>query len=118
MATASDEIGDRDALGSDRCLWEESQGPRELLRRHRVYLSAVEDDSAGSGRQQSGHRFEQRGLAAGVGPDDARDLAGRQGQIKSLDDLCVTVGQMQVLGGKRMVLGHREPPERLILMMR
>ena len=124
VAAAPDEIRDGDPLGRDRALREQSEGAGDLLGRPRVERLAVQEHVARARGQQARERTQQRRLAASVRSDDRRDPAGRDGEVESVDDRAVAVGEGECVRRQRVprggiaVVGHSEPPERFVLMRR
>ena len=97
MAAASDEVADRDPLGRDRRLREQPQPAGELPGGHGVHRLAVEVNLAGPWPQQPSHRAQQRGLAAGVRPDNGRDVTGPGHQFQPVDHVPVAVAEVDLL---------------------
>ncbi|RPK68499.1 hypothetical protein EES43_01455 [Streptomyces sp. ADI96-02] len=118
VASPADQVRDGDALRGDRRLRQQAECAGEFLGGEAVHRLAVQDDPALAGRQQAGHRAQQRGLAAGVRADDHRDPAGRYGQVQRGDDRPVAVAQGETFGAESVVGGHSEPPARLVRMIR
>ncbi len=106
VAPARDEVGNGDPLGRDRCLGQDPEAHRELLRRQLVDAAPVELHRAADRLEQPREAAQQRRLAARVGADDRRD-PGRWDRHRQVgDDLEALVGQAQVLRAQREAFAH------------
>lgn len=78
---------------------------------------AVQQHLPSLGRQQAREGAQQRGLAAGVRPDNDGDPPGRHGKVQPVEDACFAVPGGKA-GGEEGVRFHREPPDRLTRTIR
>ena len=67
----------------------------DLGARQRCERPAVEQHRAALGRQQAEQRLEQRGLAGAVGPEQADDLAGADGEVDVAADRLARVAEAE-----------------------
>src|SRR6478752_5176651 len=103
-ASATDEVGDRDAVWRDGRLGEKAQLASGFLRLERSQLVAVEQDGPGARAQQPGESAQQGGLAARVRSDDDRERVVRNLEGQLGDDGGVSVAQRDVASQQRS--GH------------
>ena len=117
MPPAADEIGDRDAFRCNRRLRQKSERTRKFPRGRSVNRFAVEQYLAGPRLQQPGHGAQKRGFPTGIGADNRRNFARRNGQVEIVEDVVITVAGGKA-GDDQGMRGHKEPPARLTRMMR
>ena len=108
LPPARDQVGHRDALRAPPATAGAAPGPA------RPAWSACRCRSLPSsttwperGAQQPRHGPQQRGLAAGVGPDDDRDPAGGHGEVQGVDDDPVAVAEGDVADLEGVVDGSQ-----------
>ena len=96
---------DRDALGRDRRLRQETDLPGEGLGTHPRDLPAVQQHAPRAWWQHLAQRPEQGRLAAGVGADDDTEGSRLDGDVKPCHDIAATgITEM-----KAPALQHEEP---------
>jgi hypothetical protein len=66
--------------------------------RHLVDGLAIEIDGAAGGREEARQAAQHRGFATGIGADDDRQFAGRNGEIEVGHDLTVAIAQIHAGG--------------------
>src|SRR5690606_24292085 len=75
VATAADEILDRDAVRRDRLLLHQTHALGHFAGRQAMNLLAIEQNRSTVRAHQAGERAQQRRFAASVWPENRRDLA-------------------------------------------
>src|SRR5207248_9709439 len=85
--------------------------PNDVDARCTCDLLMLEVDAAEARTQQARQRAENRRLACAVRSDDARDRAGFDLEVESLEDVAAAVAAIDaVQGDERPVVRHARPP--------
>ena len=106
-AAAGHEVAHQHAAGHDGALGQQTDPSGHVLGAQAGDVGAVEQHRAPGGPVQPGQGAQQRGLAAGVGPDDGGEDAGRDVDVEVTGDHVALVGDGRSPGGQPSLGGGR-----------